>query len=166
MKRTGGGGSVADVHQAHPRLLADLEGEGDARHDRHHVAQVGDLADEPPGDVTHVDVELAAPRQAVTLGHVLPQHFDGRGPVHQHGAEVADQRREDVAPRPVEGERGAHRVRLLAERAEQPAVQLGLTVQRDEALLERPRERHVVVKREQLIARQAAGCGNGSRERR
>jgi hypothetical protein len=60
----------------------------------------------------------------VALGHVLLEHLDRRGALHEHRAEVADERRHDVAP--LEREAAAHRVGLLAERAEEPADDLGL----------------------------------------
>ena len=46
--------------------------------------------------VAEMDVELAAASGRVALGHVLPQDLERRGALDQHGAEVPDQRREDV----------------------------------------------------------------------
>src|SRR5664279_2134822 len=54
--------AIADVHHADALLATQLERERDARHHRHHVAEVRDLTDEAAHGVAEVDVQLAAAR--------------------------------------------------------------------------------------------------------
>ena len=158
VERAGGGGAVAHVHQPDARLLPHLERERDAGHDRHHVAQVRDLADEVPVlEVAEMDVELAAARGRIALGHVLPQHLERGGALDQHGAQVPDERREHVLA--AEGVGGADGAGLLPQRAEQPAHDLGLPVQVDQPLLERPGQAHPIVEFEELVPRQPGPGG-------
>ena len=162
----GAHGAVADVDQAHPGLAPRLEGEGDAGHDRHHVAQVRDLAEEPALEIVEMDVELAAGgRASVPLAMYWRSTSTGRRPLHQHRAEVPDQRREDVAAAPVEGVGAPDRVGLLAQRAEEPADHLGLPVEVHQPLFERAGEPHVVVELEQLLPIESARNGVGERLR-
>jgi hypothetical protein len=110
----GRGGAVAHVHQSHPRIFPELERQRGAGHDLHQVPQVRDLTDEVPLlDVAEVDVELAAAGRRVPLGHVLAQDLERSGTLHQHRAQVPDERGQHVL-RP-ERVRAAHRTGLLAE---------------------------------------------------
>src|SRR5687768_15510162 len=77
----------------------------------------------------------------------------GRAPFHQHRAKIPDERSEHVAG--LERVGGAHRIRLLTERTEQPAQDLGLPIKGHQALFERAGKPHEPVQLEQLIARQA-----------
>src|SRR5207249_8348981 len=101
---------------------------------------------------------------AVGLGHVLAKDFDRLGSHHEQGAEVTNQRRQDVlVPPPLQGKRRGNRFALLAEGAEQPAEHLGLAIQRYQTLFQRPGQPEVIVDFEQLVGRQrrAAGGGHG-----
>src|SRR2546423_1723934 len=80
----------ADVTETDAILLAHLERQRHAGHDRHHVAQRRYLADEPACEIAKVDVQLTAARRRIALGHVLPQHFERRRAFHEHRAEIAD----------------------------------------------------------------------------
>src|SRR2546426_969967 len=96
-----------------------------------------------------MDVELSAPRRGVPLGHVLTQDLDRCRPLHEHRAEIADERGEYVlAPEGVGGADGAC---LLAERSEETADYFGLPVEIDQPLLEGSREAHPVVQLEELF---------------
>ncbi len=113
-----------------------------------------DLADEPALEVAEVDVELAAARRRVAPRHVLPEDLHRLGALHEHRAQIANERREKIALRAIERVRAPHGVRFLAERPEQPADDLRLPVQVDEPLLERSRQAQVVVELELRLARQ------------
>src|SRR6185437_2032850 len=119
--------------------------------DRDHVAEGRDLTNEAAFGVAKVDVQLAAARGRIGLGHVLPKDLDRRGAFDEHRSKIANERRENIAP--LERIRAAHRIRFLSERSEQAADDLRLSVERDETFLERSREPHPVVEVEQLLPR-------------
>src|ERR1051325_8682378 len=144
-----------------PPFAAQLEGQGDARHDGDHVSQVRNLAQIAPLEVVEMDVQLAPARRALGLGHVLAQDLDRLRAHHQHRAQVTDQGGEDIPiAAAVEGIRRRDGLPLLAERAEQAPDDLALPVQGDEPLLQRPREPQVAIDLEQLVARET---GRGRR---
>src|SRR2546422_5935313 len=113
-----------------------------------------------------MDVQLAPARGAVGLGHVLPQDRDRLGAHDEHGAQVADQRRQDVRVGPSgQGVRRPDRLPLLTERAEQAADHLGLAVEGGEPLLQGPGEPQVAIDFEQLVAGEARRYGRRLRDR-
>ena len=63
-------------------------------------------------DVSFGAVSLPTGREIL---HVLPQDFDRRRALHQHGTQIPDQGREDVAATPVERIGAAHRVGFLSQ---------------------------------------------------
>src|SRR2546426_8583452 len=76
-----------------------------------------------------------------TLFRSLSQDLDRLHAHHQHRAEIASQRGEEVAVlAALQGEGRAHRLALLPQRAKQPAHDLGLAVQGGEPLLQRDRK--------------------------
>ena len=132
--------------------LRILKRQRDAGHHRNHVAERRDLSDEAALGVAEVDVQLAAARRRIALRHVLLEDLDRRRALHEHRAEVANERRQNVAA--LERVRAADRIGFLSERPKQSADDFRLPVQRDEPLLERAREAHPVVEIEQLFSRQ------------
>ena len=142
--------AVADVDQTDARLVPELERQRHAHHHGNHIAQMRDLADEAAIEVAVVDVQLAASCGRVALRHVLPDDLGRLGTLHQHRAEVANERREHVAP--LERERAPDGVGLLDQRSKEAADDLRLAVQVDETLLERARQSHPVVQLELLGA--------------
>src|SRR5690349_4669171 len=99
-----------------------------------------------------MDIELAAARRRIALRHVLLEYLDRCRALHEHRSEISDQRRQDVAALECVGTPDG--VSFLAERPEQATDDLRLAVQRDETLLERPRQPHPVVEIENLFARE------------
>src|SRR5512140_323055 len=157
VERAGGRRPVTHVHESHALLAAHLEGERHARHHRHHVAEMRDLADEAAHRVSEVDVQLATTRGRVALRHVLTDDLERLRALHEHRAEIPNERAQNVAGRAVERERAAHGVRLLAQRAKETADPLRLPVEVHEPLLERAREPHPVVELDLLLQRQRVG---------
>ncbi len=153
VERARGGSAVADVQQADAGLAAEPERQRHTRHDGDHIAEMGDLADEPAVEVADVDVELPAAGEAVAPCHVLPQDLHRPGALYQHRAEVPDERGEHVAG--LESVGGAYSVRFLPERTEQPADDLGLPIQGHQTLFEHAGEPHEPIQLEQLITREA-----------
>src|SRR6185503_20601154 len=113
--------------------------------------------DESALGVAKVDVQLAPARRRIGLGHVLLQNFERRGALHEHRAQVANERRQNVAP--LERVRTADRVRFLSQRPKESADDFRLPIQGDQPLLERARQAHPVV---QLEQRWAMGDGRWS----
>src|SRR2546427_8233339 len=144
------------------RLAPQLERQRDAGHDGDHVPQVRDLAEEASLEVVEVDVELAPAGRTPRLGHVLAQDLHGLRAHDEHGAEVTDERREDVPMRTaLQRVRGRYRLPLLPERPEQPADHLALPGQGGEPLLQRPRQPQVAIDFEQLLAGEPRREGPG-----
>ena len=104
--------------------------------------------------MAEVDVQLAAARRRISLRHVLLQHVGRFGAGDQNRAEVADQRLDDVTLFEVERVRRRDRLALLPEGAVQTADHLRLPEERDDPLLQRPRQAEVVVDLEKLFVRQ------------
>ena len=161
MKGAGGRGPIADVHETDAILAAELEREGDASHDGHHVAEVRDLADETATGVAEVDVELAAAGRGIAPGHVLAEDLERRRALHEHGAEIPDERRQHVPG--LERKGRSDGIRFLAERAEKAAHDLRLAIQIDQPLFERAGEPHPVIELEQLVAREGGRMGRSGR---
>ena len=163
--------AVADVDKSDAILLAHLEGHRHTGHHRHHVAQRRDLPEKSArrfgrAEIAEVDVQLAAARRRVGLGHVLFEDLDGCRALHQHRAHVADERRHHVAS--LERKARTDGIGFLPKRAKEPADDLCLAVERDEPLLERPREAHPVVElklpreRQRLAERPPTRAGGGA----
>src|SRR5260370_14925265 len=116
-----------------------------------------------------MNVELAAVRGALGLGHVLPQDLDGLSAHHEERTEVADQGREDVlVPAALERVRRGDRLTFLSQGAKQAADDLALPIQRHQPLFERAGKPQVVIDLEQLVARQRRPrrpCPGGDRRR-
>ena len=147
------GRAVADVDEPDARLAAQLERQRDSRHDGDHVAQVRDLTEVAALEVIEMDVQLATVRRAVGLRHVLAQNGDGLGAHHEHRAQIADQRREDVGVlAAVQSIGRPDRLPLLAEGAKQAPDHLALPVEGREPLLQRPGQPQVAIDFEQLLA--------------
>jgi len=152
-------GPSPTYHQADARLLPHLERERDAGHHRHHVAQMGDLADEvPPLEVAEVDVELAAARGRVALAMYWRRTSSGVAPFTsmEPRLRISGESTSSAAERV----RRADRAGLLSQRAEEAADHLRLPVQVDQPLLERPGQAHPIVEFEELFPRQP-GPGDG-----
>src|SRR2546422_4762471 len=93
--------------------------------------------------------------RSVRLGHVLAQDLDGLSAHHEQRAEVTDQGREDIlVSAALQRVRRGDRFTLLSQGAKQAADDLALTVERDQALLERAGKPQVIIDLEQLVARQ------------
>src|SRR2546430_7814519 len=105
--------------------------------------------------MAEVDVQFAAARGRIAFGHVLTNHVRRLSAGDKDGAEVADERLDDVALLEVERVRGRHRFTFLAERAIQTADDFRLAKKRDEPLLERARESQVIIDFQKLIAAKA-----------
>src|SRR2546425_8892354 len=89
-----------------------------------------DLTEVPLLEIVEMDVQLAPTRGALRLGHVLPQDRNRLGTHDEHGAQVADQRRQDVRVGPLgQGVRRPDRLPLLTERAKQTADYLALALE-------------------------------------
>src|SRR5436190_3753581 len=105
--------------------------------------------------MAEMDVELAAARRAVALCHVLADDIGRLRAGDENGAEVADERLDDVALFEIERVRGGDRLALLSEGAIEAADDFCLAEQRDEALLERARQAQVVVDFQKLLLAEA-----------
>src|SRR5258706_10119349 len=133
-------------------LLAEVKVDWASRHDGHHIAKMGNLADESANEIAVMDVELASTRGRVSLGHVLFYDLARLRPLHEHRAEVADERREHIALGAIQRVGAPDGVCLLAERTEKAAHHFGLTIEVHQSLLERPGQPHVVVELQHLLA--------------
>ena len=132
VKRAGARRAVADVDEPHAILAAHLERERDAGHERDHVAELRDLADEAAAEIAEVEPRSRPRVGESRLRHVLADHLDRRRALHEHRAEVADERREHVArfqrerasrPRPPPGRaNGTGRRRACSGGAGSPAA--------------------------------------------
>ena len=167
VKRASTGGAVSNVDESDAVFPAHPERHRHTGHDRHHVAKRRYLPKKPTRDaglpdVPEVNVEFAATGGRVGLGHVLLQHLHGRRAFHEHRAEIADERRHDVAL--FEREATANRVGLLTERTKEPTHHPGLPIQVHETLFEQPRQFHPVVQLELALARErVAGTRSNGR---
>src|SRR5688572_28837913 len=103
-----------------------------------------DLTDESADEIAVMDVELTATGRRVALRHVLLDDLVWFRSLDEHRSEIADQGRQHVTLRTIERVGAAYGVRFLAKGAEKPADDLGLAIQVDQPLLERPSEPHVV----------------------
>ena len=167
VERAGRRAAIPDVNQSDAWLPAQLESQRDAGHHRDHVPEVRDLTQVAFLEVVEMDVQLAAVGWAVGLGHVLPQDLERLGTHHQQRTEVTNQGREDVlVAATLERIRRRDRLAFLAEGAKQPPDDLGLPVEGDQALFQRPRESQVVIDLEELIGRQDHPGGGGCRRPR
>ena len=95
--------------------------------------------------MSEVNVQLAAARRRIALGHVLLDDVRRLRAGHEDRSHVADQRLDDVTLHVVERVRRGDRFALLPERSIQPADHLGLAKERDEALLQQAGEFEVVL---------------------
>ena len=102
-----------------------------------------------------MDVQLAAARGAVALGHVLADDVGRLRSGHENRAEVADERLHDVALLEVERIRRGDRFAFLSKRSIQPADHFGLTKERNETLFQRARQSQVIIDFEKLVARES-----------
>src|SRR4051794_9217391 len=107
--------------------------------------------------MAEVDVQLAAARRRIGLGHVLLHDVRGLRAGDEDRSHVADQRLDDVALLVVERVRRGDRFAFLPEGAIQAADDFRLAEQRDEALLQRAREPEVVIDVEELFAGKPVG---------
>src|SRR5436305_6388297 len=102
--------------------------------------------------MTEVNVQFTAARRAVALGHVLFDDVERLRTGDQDGAEVANERLDDVALFEIERVRGGDRFAFLPKRSIKTADHLRLTKQRDEALFQCARQSEVVIDFEKLFA--------------
>ncbi len=144
IERAGGGRSISDERQRHAILMAKLGRQRDAGHDRNGVAEHAHRRqDTRLGHGAEMRVEILASGRSAGAGHVLHGHVARSIALHQHRAQVADQRSHDVLL--LEREDRADRLRLLTQAAVEPAHDLVLAVEVDQPLLQAPREQHPAV---------------------
>jgi len=141
--------AVADIRHADTTLVPDPRRQRDATHDRDHVAEHRDGADEPFLEIAEVDVEVLPCRGSGPLRHVLLEDVDRFGSLDEDRAEVADQRGDEIPG--LQGVRGPHGLGLLSQRPVDAADHFALAVQVDQPLLEPAVEHHPPVEIEQPL---------------
>jgi hypothetical protein len=145
-----GGAAVADVGQGHEVLLLHAAGQGDPGHDRDERAEHGDRGHEPALEVAEVGVDVLAARGAAGPGHVLHHDFARLDAADEHGAEIADERPDDVLG--TQGVGAAHGDRLLPAAGVEAAHHLALAVEVAQPVFGHPVELQVAVDLELRLA--------------
>ncbi len=155
VKRPHGGPAVSEVRHADRALPLHAVGEKHSGDDRHERAEHRDRGiDAFLGD-GEVEIRVLAAGGRGRARHVLREDVARRNAAREDGAEVPDERREEVAF--VERERGRHGRRLLPERPIQAAHDLPLPVQVDEPLLEKAVQQHAAIEVGEALRRQRRG---------
>src|SRR4029079_9080121 len=96
MKRARAHAAVADVSDRYDWLLLYARGEQHARHHRDHVAEMRDRTDESLGHIAEMNVEIASAGRPPGLCHVLREDVARANAFHEHGAKIANQRRDEI----------------------------------------------------------------------
>src|SRR6185369_1396283 len=73
-----------------------LATEQDSRHHGNHVAQMGDWTNKALLHVAEMNVEISAARRSPGFRHVLRKNISRANSFDEHGAEITDQRRDEV----------------------------------------------------------------------
>src|SRR5262249_6069007 len=97
--------------------------------------QRADRPDESALQICEVQILVPASRRRRSARQVLSEYFSWSCPHHQHRSQVPCQGRQNIPLCRVQGVRGPHRGRLLAQAPKQSADDLALLKQCLEALL-------------------------------
>jgi hypothetical protein len=124
--------------------------------DRHHRRQVADHRDQAQPDVGHVDVAVLPCGEAVGAAHVLGEDAPRRRAPRHVNAHVALDRRADIVG--LHGGCDSHRGAFVASPRVKTARDLSLAVEDVAALLDPPRDQHVAVDLEQVLAIEVGGA--------
>src|SRR5687767_7620947 len=97
MKCSGAHAAVTNVRDSYNLLLLHARAEQYASHHGNHVAEMRDWTNEAFFHVAKVNIKIASPRWSPGLGHILREDISWPNPLHQHGAEIANQWRHEVS---------------------------------------------------------------------
>src|SRR5207237_447151 len=96
MKRAGAHAAVANIGNRDNLFLLQASREQHSSHHRNHVAEMRDWTNEAFLHVAEVNVKVATTGWSPGLSHVLREDVAWPNPLHQHGAEISNQGRNEI----------------------------------------------------------------------
>src|SRR6185312_7337305 len=130
-------------------LFLQPSAEQDTGHHRNHVAEMRNRTDEALFHVAEVDIQIFSTRWAAGFRHVLRKDFARADAFYENGAEIANQRRDEILR--LQCVSAADGSCFLAQRAKNTADDFRLSIEIHEPLFDEAREFQVAIEFELLL---------------